>query len=149
MVSVHDVAKFILSERGEMTAMKLQKLLYYSQAWSLVWDEAPLFREKIKAWANGPVVREAYDVHRGSFKVSSWPSGRINALTQKQKTTVRNVLKFYGGKTAQWLSDLTHQEAPWNEARKGLPEAERGDSEITLASMHEYYSSLRNKSKAA
>lgn len=25
--------------------MKLQKLCYYAQAWSLVWDDAPLFAE--------------------------------------------------------------------------------------------------------
>ncbi|WP_307850044.1 MULTISPECIES: type II toxin-antitoxin system antitoxin SocA domain-containing protein [unclassified Saccharopolyspora] len=39
-----------------MTAMKLQKLVYYSQAWHLVWDERPLFDEPVQAWANGPVV---------------------------------------------------------------------------------------------
>jgi len=60
-----------------MTAMKLQKLAYYSQAWSLVWDEKALFPEKIEAWANGPVVRALYDRHRGMFKVTlaEWPIG--------------------------------------------------------------------------
>ena len=70
--SAHDVAAFILKESGPMTAMKLQKLVYYCQAWSLVWDEKPLFKEKIEAWANGPVVRALYEKHRGKFKVSSW-----------------------------------------------------------------------------
>ena len=36
--SALDVAKYILKEHGEMTAMKLQKLVYYCQAWSLVWE---------------------------------------------------------------------------------------------------------------
>ncbi len=61
MVSVHDVAAIILQECGEMTAMKLQKLVYYSQAWSLVWDDAPSFPEEIQAWANGPVVPVLYE----------------------------------------------------------------------------------------
>lgn len=39
MVNVLNVAKYILSRLGPMSAMKLQKLVYYSQAWSLVWDE--------------------------------------------------------------------------------------------------------------
>ena len=56
MATAHDVAAYILQKKGEMTAMKLQKLVYYSQAWSVVWDERPLFHEKIEAWANGPVV---------------------------------------------------------------------------------------------
>jgi hypothetical protein len=39
MASARDVAAYILSRQGRMTAMKLQKLVYYSQAWSVVWDE--------------------------------------------------------------------------------------------------------------
>lgn len=49
MATVHDVAAYILAKHGPMTAMKLEKLVYYSQAWSLVWDDKPLFRSKIEA----------------------------------------------------------------------------------------------------
>ena len=45
-------------------AMKLQKLVYYAQAWSLVWDEAPLFHARIEAWSNGPVAPALYREHR-------------------------------------------------------------------------------------
>ncbi|MBD5559274.1 MAG: DUF4065 domain-containing protein [Clostridia bacterium] len=44
-----------LEKTGPITTMKLQKLLYYAQVWSLVWDENELFPEKFEAWANGPV----------------------------------------------------------------------------------------------
>ena len=142
MVSSHDVAAYILKTLGSMTAMKLQKLVYYCQAWSLVWDEKPLFPEKIEAWSNGPVVRELYDRHRGKFIVDSW-RGNSGVLTSKQKQTINAVLHFYGKKTSQWLSDLTHQERPWVEARKGLPPEARGSAEITLAAMAEYYGSLQ------
>lgn len=47
MASVFDVSAYILETKGPITAMKLQKLVYYAQAWSLVWDEAPIFDEKI------------------------------------------------------------------------------------------------------
>ena len=57
MISVSDVAQYILSKKGSMPVMKLQKLVYYCQAWSLVWDDAPLFSESIEAWANSPVCR--------------------------------------------------------------------------------------------
>jgi uncharacterized phage-associated protein len=43
--------------------MKLQKLVYYAQAWALVWDDEPIFDEEIEAWANGPVVRGLYEAH--------------------------------------------------------------------------------------
>lgn len=140
--SVHDVATYILKKHGSMTTMKLQKLVYYCQAWSLVWDETPLFNEAIEAWANGPVVRELYDRHKGLFRLDTWAAGDESTLTDTQKDTINHVLEFYGNKPSQWLSDLTHKEAPWKEARKGLNDYERGFSEISLASMSEYYESL-------
>jgi uncharacterized phage-associated protein len=142
MASVHDIAAYIVAKRGRMTAMKLQKLVYYAQAWSVVWDERPLFAERIEAWANGPVVRELYDLHRGSFEVAGWPHGDAGRLSEAERSTVDTVLDFYGDRSAQWLSDLTHTEQPWLLARRGVPEGERGNREITLSSMEEYYSSL-------
>lgn len=144
MSNVFDVAKFILQRQGEMTAMKLQKLVYYAQAWSLVWDEEPLFSERIEAWANGPVVPDLYDRHRGLFRVnaSTFHDGRISDLSERKRKTINGVLEFYGSKTAQWLSDLTHLEAPWKDARGDNDPGERCNSEITHAAMHEYYSSL-------
>jgi uncharacterized phage-associated protein len=142
MVSAHDVAAYILSRQAPLSAMKLQKLVYYAQAWSTVWDDQPLFPERIEAWANGPVVRELYDLHRGQFQVQSWPQGNAAALDDEQRSTVDAVLQFYGPRNAQVLSDMTHQEDPWRLARKGLPDGVRGTREITLASLSEYYSSL-------
>jgi uncharacterized phage-associated protein len=141
-VSAHDVAAYILAKKGGMTAMKLQKLLYFSQAWSLVWDDAPLFSEAIEAWANGPVVRDVYDRHRGQFTVGNWPSGDASRLAKVQRDTIDAVLDYYSDKPAQWLSDLTHHESPWVDAREGLNDGDRGNREIPLASMAEYYGSF-------
>lgn len=60
MANVRDVADYILAQRGPMSAMKLQKLVYYSQAWHLTWAEEPIFDARIEAWANGPVVPLLY-----------------------------------------------------------------------------------------
>jgi len=141
MANVHDVAAYILQKRGTMTTMKLQKLVYYSQAWSLVWEEEPLFPEKIEAWANGPVVRELFERHRGEFKVSKW-DGDPNAVTPVQAETIDMVLQYYGKMSSVELSNLTHREPPWREARQGLSTNERGSAEISLESMANYYSSL-------
>lgn len=141
-VSVHDVAAYILNHRSPLAAMKLQKLLYYSQAWSLVWDEKPLFPERIEAWAMGPVVPAVYQKHRTMFEVAEWPYGDSSKLSETQKKTIKTVLKHYGEKSSQWLSDLTHTESPWRDAREGLSPSERGNHEITTAALAEYYSSL-------
>lgn len=142
MATVHDVAAYILQKRGEMTAMKLQKLVYYSQAWALVWDEEPLFAERVEAWANGPVVPDLYREHKGLFKVRSWAQGNPGTLDSKQRETIDAVLTYYGDRTSQWLSDLTHHEEPWMQARRGLGPGDRGSQEITHAAMAEYYGSL-------
>jgi uncharacterized phage-associated protein len=142
MATAHDIANYILKKLGRMTAMKLQKLVYYSQAWSLVWDEKPLFRERIEAWVNGPVVPNLYRVHRGQFDVKDWPYGAPDNLSAVQRETVDSVLDFYGEKSSQWLSDLTHSEQPWKDARQGLAPSDRGGNEITHAAMAEYYSSI-------
>ncbi len=141
MLTCHDVAAYILNQNGAMTAVKLQKLLYYSQAWSLVWDDTPLFCDRIEAWVNGPVVADFYYKHRGEYIITSC-TGDANALTKSQEDTVDAVLLAYGDKTSQWLSDLSHREKPWQKAREGLVPSERGTNEITLDSMLRYYSSI-------
>ena len=137
-----DAAAYILAKKGRLSTMKLQKLVYYSQAWSLVWDEKALFLDKIEAWASGPVIKRLYNAHRGKYAVSRIRGGNANRLKGVQRITIDAVLKFYGNQTPQWLSDLTHMEDPWKNARVGLSPGERGNREITRAAMAEYYSSL-------
>ena len=141
-IQVFDVAAYILEKMGTVTTMKLQKLVYYSQAWSSVWDEEQLFEEDIEAWANGPVVRDLFDYHRGMYEISSIPIGNPRLLNQEQQETVDAVLDYYGDKSSQWLIELTHMEDPWVQARKGLPPLERGNRVIPLDTMADYYSSL-------
>lgn len=118
--------------------------MYYSQAWHLVWKEAPLFENDFQAWANGPVLPELYERHRGCFNVDQtlFPEGKLGNINARSKVAIDRVLDFYGNKTAQWLSHLTHNEAPWLEARGALAPGMRCDTVIRQSAMHEYYSSL-------
>lgn len=140
-LNVHIVAKYILEKIGTMSTMKLQKLCYYSQAWHMVWDDEPLFEEDFQAWANGPVCRSLYATHRRMFSVDSMPDikGKLN---ESQKESIDLVLESYGDKSAQWLSDQTHREKPWINARKGVAPLERSENTISKASMAEYYASI-------
>lgn len=145
MASAHDVAAYILSKLGAMSAMKLQKLVYYSYAWHLVWEERQLFSEDIEAWANGPVVRALYREHHGQFSVDAWPKGDPDKLDPAERSSIDAVLSFYGSQTAHQLSELTHRETPWQVARAGLPAGARGEVAITDAAMFEYYDSLTSQ----
>lgn len=143
MATVFDTAKFILEQKGELSTMKLQKLCYYAQAWSLVWDDKPLFEEDFEAWANGPVCPKLFYFTKGRFSInSSDMDGSSSELTDAQKETVLEVLDYYGNKDAQWLSQLTHMEEPWKEARHGIPLGARSAQLIDKESMAMYYGGL-------
>jgi len=114
MPSVFDVAQYILAAKGPMTTMKLQKLVYYSQAWSVLWEAT-----------------------RGSFRVRGIDAGNAETLTADHRATIDEVLAFYGERDAQWLSDLTHMEDPWKDAY-----AQGQNTEITPEMLSEYYSSI-------
>lgn len=142
MATAHDVAKYILQQKGAMDTWKLQKLVYYCQAWHVVWDGEPLFPERIEAWSNGPVIRALYDQHRGEFQVASWPMGRIGNLTASERESIDAVVRHYGRHTGYWLREQTHREPPWRDAREGLLPGERSAREITLGAIADYYGSL-------
>jgi uncharacterized phage-associated protein len=136
--TIHDAARHILDLLGPMRAMKLEKLCYYSQAWHLAWTGQPLFDEPIQAWKNGPIARALWNRHRGYDTVRTWV-GEPSNLAVDQQTTIRRVLMFYGQLSGNELSQLSHSETPWREARTGLKPNEAGTQEITQAAMKNYY----------
>lgn len=145
MVSILQVAKYILQKCGTMTTMKLQKIAYYCQAWSLAWDEKPLFNEDFYAWANGPVSTVLFHKHKGEFEATldmyaDVPDGDFNS---EQIDTMNSVIKYYGNRSPLWLSELTHKELPWREARGNTPAGEACNKVIKKQTMQDYYSSVR------
>lgn len=145
MCSIFDVSKYILQTLGQMTTMKLQKLAYYCQAWSLAWDESPLFNEDFQAWANGPVCPELFEFHKGKFNIDKSLFNNISDydFTDEQLETINNVLEYYGNKEPQWLSELTHKEIPWKNTRFGIPIGEPCTSVIEKELMQQYYGGLQ------
>ena len=142
MANVFDVAKYILSLKAPLSTWKLQKLCYYAQAWHYTWTERPLFPNRIEAWANGPVVVDLYNQHRGMFIIRDLSIGNIGSLSDDEKDSIDIVLQGYGDKEPYELVEQTHHEKPWLLARGGLPEGASCNNEITLESMGAYYGSL-------
>ncbi len=143
MATVFDVATYILKRRKKMSSVKLQRLCYYSQAWSLVWEDAPLFEEEFYAWDFGPICKELYDATEEKFilKPGDLP-GNDGALAEAQKSDIDDVLDYYADLDTQWLSRLTRLERPWKEARRKMNPKHPYDSKITKISMASYYDRL-------
>lgn len=111
--------------------MQMHKLLYYAQAWSLAWDGQPLFDDPIEAWDKGPVVR--------SLRYETLPSEPVPSLSESQQATIEAVLDYYGKRGGAKLSQQTHEESPWQQARDRHSGNNRCTEEITHDSMRRAY----------
>lgn len=142
-MSVFDVAKYILEKTGSISTWKLQKLCYYAQAWSIAWDDKPLFKEEFQAWANGPVCKELFNAHKGAYTIKAdMIRGNSSKLSNEQRENIDIVLQAYKDKDAYWLREQTHSEKPWKDARAGCKDGARCSNVITKESMGLYYGSL-------
>lgn len=147
-LTVFDVAKYFLqksnpnSERS-ITHLKLQKLVYYAQAWHLAIKGKALFNEKIEAWIHGPVTPELYNSYKiYGFNVIDPPKLPKVDLDKPQRDLVDEVWQIYGGLSGRVLETLTHQEDPWIKARGNASPESPSNNTISLDSMRLYYRNL-------
>jgi uncharacterized phage-associated protein len=144
MCRVFDVAKYILSEIGEVSTMKLQKLCYYSLVEGLVSpQQVAIFPNKFEAWANGPVCRDLWNVHKGLFYVDKKiiPAALLSRkeIPVAYKNYINTALEKYGKKTGTELSELTHNEKPWQDAIKNVNSARNSRHVISNKAIIEFY----------
>jgi uncharacterized phage-associated protein len=148
-ISPNNTANFLLvecRERGEvLTNLKLQKLLYYAQAWYLAIHNKPLFEEDFQAWVHGPALPSQYK----RFKKFEWrpilEEGIVAPELKNEQVTAHliDIVNIFGVETASALELMTHNERPWQEARKGVPSDQPSVSVISKQSMLEFYKSQK------
>ena len=133
------IVQWFNSKSQQIDNLKLQKLLYYTQAWHLAIFGTPIITDQIEAWVHGPVVPEVFRMY-SDFRWKSIPvtssNGQLSPGLGKHLT---EVLTAYAGFTGWQLERLTHSERPWQEARGVLPPDAPSHAVITHPSMKEYY----------
>ncbi|MEO0986863.1 MAG: type II toxin-antitoxin system antitoxin SocA domain-containing protein [Cyanobacteria bacterium J06639_14] len=134
----------ILENQGvySITPLKLQKLLYYSQAWNLVFSGRPLFSEKIEAWVHGPVIPRVYQFYKKFGGGSIKNTKEFAVLSKREKEVLEMVCQVYGDCSPYYLEELTHSELPWIKARRGLRPLARSNREVSMSDMKNYYTSF-------
>ena len=161
-----DVAHLVVlaaSQKGiGITPLKLQKLLYYLQAWNLVFFNTPVFPDEPEAWVNGPVYRKVYEQYRDYqmyeyIRITPEEKEHLDenvadmvravGFVPEQQELFDEILSKYGKMASADLGLRTHNESPWKDAREGLGIFDYSDRVITHNSMEKYYSSLLNKLK--
>jgi uncharacterized phage-associated protein len=127
-VSAKVVARWFINHADRaagdaITHLKLQKLVYYADAWFLANFDRPLIDDDFEAWAHGPAVRSLY----AKYRDSGWEALPPESGSEPGKEVaafLKAVYQEYGQFSAKRLEQMTHSEVPWAEARTGLsPEA--------------------------
>ena len=132
MDKIINVAQYIYEEYKKVTGevideMKLHKLLYFAQRESLAITNTPLFEGEFEGWKYGPVCKE--------IRNSITPDGIIDAfgdISDESKYIVNNVIQEYGSLASWKLSQMSHKELSWKNARVGLHDGENGSQKLKL-----------------
>lgn len=115
----------------DLTPMKLQKLLFYTQSWHLkLRNGSPLFDDQFARWKFGPVIPSLYhDLKKYGSSVIEEPiriykieGGGLHALTpdiqpddEQAHSLINKIIEVYGKYSGTQLSNLTHgQNSAWS-----------------------------------
>lgn len=127
-----DVAKCLLylakSKNIEITNLKLQKLLYFCEAYYMcITDENQMFEDNFNALTYGPVVLKVYNKYKAWLSLPIEVDAEDNCMVfeiseednEKYKETINSVLEQFGPLKSSQLVALTHMKgSPWDEVWK-------------------------------
>lgn len=132
-------------DAGEtITPLKLQKLLYAVQGWSLGLNKQEMYSERLEAWAHGPVVVQIYNEFKeyGYNPLPNIAAFEPTRFSQKEIEILELVRQVYSLYEAKTLERLTHAEEPWQMARKDCKAGEASKNVITISSIKDYYEKI-------
>lgn len=152
MYKAKQISDWILSkidtEAGDtISPLKLQKLLYYCQAWHLTIFGERLIDEDIEAWAHGPVLSSQYTrfayIPRNEQIKPKTINLTVPEFNANSEELLEEVLRIYGEHSASYLENLTHSEKPWIDARGDLQPYERSNNVIEDKAMIDFYTKYK------
>jgi len=134
-----------------MPHLKLQKLVYYVEAWHLAIFKESVIQDNFRAWVHGPVCIKVWHEFKSAdspvfndIAISSKEAKAIiqdveSELKREQLDLIRDVLKEYAPFSAYELEGMTHAELPWREARAGFANDEPSNAVISKDIMLKFY----------
>lgn len=154
MNNIHDIADYLIDKlsyggKTDLTMLKLQKLLYYAQAWYLVNNNNRLFDGPFQAWVHGPVNRDVFDRFKDTHYLytvakpcDKQATYKTENISEEDRRYLDDFLEVYGSSTGTDLERQSHFERPWLEARGNIGPLDACTNEINEEIMREFYSSL-------
>jgi len=145
MTTADAVADYLIAlahQRGEsLNNLKLQKLLYYAQAWHLALHDEPLFPEKFQAWATGPVIPVIY-WRFDDFGIRDIELERTPEIPEELEPLLSEVVELYAPFDEYKLASMTYRESPWMTAHRGYDLGDPCDVELDENEMRSYFKHL-------
>lgn len=143
MLTCFDIANYFIwmaNETGSFISnLKLQKLVYYAQAWYLALYGKPLFQEDFQSWIHGPVIPDLYHKYKNFGWRPIIEDVHPPRISEEVLEFLSEVVEEYFSCEAYELERMTHVEKPWNQARHGLPPDAPSSDVIEKEWMKEYY----------
>ena len=144
------VTRYLLSKSSDITALALQKLLYYAQSFYYAFYGVELFNNPCQAWQHGPVYPEIYRLYKEycadpldqSFNMLT---KNIHGLTENEMQFLDCIVETFGRYSGSTLRNITHRETPWKDARGDLSEDDRCSVELSRDSIHAYFAEALKK----
>jgi len=142
MANINDVCDYIIfktkiDEDLPLNHLKIQKLLYYVQAWHLAFFGRPFFDDKFQAWVHGPVSKIIYDRFKSSKSLYSeitkddiTNTNFLSVISEDKRLHIHKVLEVYMPYSGAQLELMSHKEQPWIKAREGVPAHQYCENEI-------------------
>jgi len=143
-----NIAKYFLYKanlEGDLiTNLKMQKLLYYAQAWYLVnFKNRVLFDDVIEAWDFGPVIPSVYhhfkEYRHTPIDYKSSPNSIFKKVQGEEKEYLDEFYDKFINFSAHDLVNMSHNEEPWEIAFKNSIKV------IDIDNIRKYYSDLYKK----
>ena len=148
MYKATEISNWILSQiiEGAISPLKLQKLLYYCQAWHLTLLGKRLINEDVEAWTHGPVFPSQYtrfEPYLKSEEISNDIDLTVPEFNKESLNVLKEILIIYGTELDGYLEFLSHSEEPWIGARGSLEAHELSNNIITNKAMVDFYSKFK------
>ncbi|HCC52426.1 MAG TPA: hypothetical protein DEQ30_10515, partial [Porphyromonadaceae bacterium] len=133
-------------ENNSLINLKLQKLLYYIQAWSWGIHKRPFFEGEFQAWVHGPVNVDIYNRFSqtkylySNIDLSDIQNREVSdEISPDDKKYINWILENYAPFSGAELEQISHNETPWIETRGILKPFERCDKVISPKLIQSYY----------
>lgn len=147
LIADYIIIRLNSDEKLNLINLKLQKLLYYVQAWSLGINQERFLKCDFEAWAHGPVSRVLYDRFKCTKNLYSFiyitdiiKEDPETMILKEDIDFINFILDNYAGFSGAELESMTHEETPWIEARKGYAPMQTCNNVISEKTMQDYYS---------